>query len=78
MHLYSSEIKVKFHFFPHVKIILIADTACAGNFTLFSKIHTVVISNIKLKVKMRENQPFKKQRDVAKLKENDVALNYVT
>jgi len=23
-------------------------------------------------------QPFKKQRDVAKLKENDVAVNYVT
>jgi len=40
--------------------------------------HSLVISNIKLKLKMREKQPFKKQRDAAKLKENDVAVKYVT
>ena len=39
---------------------------------------SLVISNIKLKLKMREEQLFKKQRDMAKLKENDVAVKYVT
>jgi len=40
--------------------------------------HRLVISNIKLNLKRREKQTFKKQRDVAKLKENDVAVKYVT
>ena len=38
----------------------------------------LVISNIKLKRKMREKQKFTKQRVVAKLKENDEAVKYVS
>jgi len=40
--------------------------------------HSLVISNIKLKLKIRDKQLSKKQRDVAKLKENDVMVKYVT
>jgi len=39
---------------------------------------SLVISNVKLKLKVREKPPFKKQRDVAKLKENDGVVKYVT
>jgi len=36
--------------------------------------HSLVISNVKLKLNMREKQPLKKQRHVVKLKKNDAMV----